>query len=142
MQQKTQINIGKLVGEHVEFAETEIATIYLINEKPLFARNDDLIFPTLGSDDVVNFLPRIVVNMGAVPHVCNGADIMAPGVVDIADTFEKDSFVVVVDEQHKKPLAVGIALYGSEEMKTLKHGKIIKNVHYVGDKLWHMLRKL
>lgn len=142
IQQRMHIDVAKLVGEHVEFAETEIVTIYLINEKPLFARNDALIFPTLGFNDVVNFLPRIIVNMGAVPHVCNGADVMAPGVINIDGSFGKDDFVVVVDEQHKKPLAVGTALYDSETMKSLKRGKIVKNVHYVGDKLWQLLKKL
>ncbi|MGQ9565939.1 MAG: DUF1947 domain-containing protein [Candidatus Bathyarchaeales archaeon] len=142
IQQQARIATKNLIGERVEFAETEIATIYLINNKPLFAKKDAVIFPTLSFDDVTKLLPKIIVNMGAVPHVCNGADIMAPGVVEINGAFEKDSFVVVVDEQHKKPLATGIALYGSEEVKTLKHGKIVKNVHYVGDKLWQLLRKL
>ena len=130
------------IGGNVEYAESEIATIYLINNKPLFARKADVVFPTLGFDDIVTVLPQIVVNMGAVPHVCNGADVMAPGVVKIDGAFGRDYFVVVVDEQHRKPLAVGIALYDIETTKNLKHGKIIKNVHYVGDKLWHLLRKL
>ena len=142
IQQKLEIDIEKQVGTHVEFAESEIATIYIINNKPLFAKKDDFIFPTLGFDEIVKFLPQIVVNMGAVPHVCNGADVMAPGVVNISGAFGKDYFVVVIDEQHKKPLAIGTTLYDSQEMKSLKHGKIITNVHYVGDKLWHWLRKL
>ncbi|MEM2102363.1 MAG: DUF1947 domain-containing protein [Candidatus Bathyarchaeia archaeon] len=142
IQQQAQIDAKSLVGERVEFAETEIATIYLINGKPLFAKKDTVIFPTLSFDEVTKLLPKIIVNMGAVPHICNGADVMAPGVVGIDGTFEKDGFVVIVDEQHKKPLATGITLYRSEEMKTLKHGKIVKNVHYVGDKLWQLLRKL
>jgi PUA domain protein len=50
--------------------------------------------------------------------------------------------VVVVDERHQKPLAVGIALYDSETLRNLKHGKTIKNIHWVGDDLWQILRKL
>ena len=142
IQQKLEIDIEKHVGTHVEFAESEIATIYIIDNKPLFAKKDDFIFPTLGFDNIVKLLPQIVVNMGAVPHVCNGADIMAPGIVAINGAFKKDYFVVIVDEKHKKPLAIGTALYDSEEMKNQKHGKTIKNVHYVGDKLWQWLRKL
>jgi PUA-domain protein len=142
VQQKTKIDIGKLIGTHIEFAETETATIFLIDGKPLFARKDGNLFPTLGFEDIVKFLPQVVVNMGAVPHVCNGADVMAPGVVAVDGTFEKDSFVVVLDEQHKKPLAIGTALYDSETTRSLKQGKIVLNVHFVGDKLWHLLRKL
>ena len=144
MQQKAKMSAQELLGTeaHVEVAESKTATIFLINNKPLFARKDDLIFPTLGSDDITKLMPRVVVNMGAVPHVCNGADVMAPGIVDIGGDFEKDDFIVVVDEQHQKPLAVGVALFDSEAIRNLKHGKTIKTVHFVGDDFWRLLRKL
>lgn len=143
LQQTTKINSQELFGAeaHVEMAESKTATIFLINNKPLFAKKDDLIFPTLGSDDFTKLLPRAVVNMGAVPHVCNGADVMAPGIVDIRGDFKKDELVVVVDEQHQKSLAVGVALFDSEAIRSLKHGKTIKTVHFVGDDLWRLLRK-
>jgi len=78
--------------------------------------------------------------MGAVPHVCNGADVMAPGVVQIQGDFDKGDFVVVVDERHGKPLAVGVALIDARTMRGLKQGKVLENVHYVGDRLWNQLR--
>ena len=76
--------------------------------------------------------------MGAVRFVVNGADIMRPGIVEIQAGIEKDDFVAVVDKNNKKPLAVGIALYSSEEMRVMASGKVIKNIHYVGDELWRM----
>jgi len=143
LQQKTKIDTKELMGTSakVEVAESKNATIFLINDKPMFARKDDLVFPALGSDDVSKFLPQVVVNMGAVPHVCNGADVMAPGIVNVKGDFGKDEFVVVVDEQHQKPLAIGIALYDSEATRNLKRGKTVRNVHFVGDDLWRLLRK-
>jgi PUA domain protein len=80
--------------------------------------------------------------MGAVPFVCNGADIMAPGVVQIEKDYKLNDHVVVIDERHDKPLAVAVALTDSATARTLKHGKIAKNVHYVGDDLWNQLKKL
>jgi len=144
IKKQIKINTQKIVGANIriEFAESKIATIFLINNKPLFAKKDDCIFPTLGFDDITRFLPQIVVNMGAVPYVCNGADVMAPGVVAIKGNFKKDDFIIIVDEQNQKTLAIGVALYDVEVMKNMKNGKLVKNIHFVGDKFWHLLKKL
>ena len=74
--------------------------------------------------------------MGAIKFVVNGADIMRPGITEIQDGIEKDKFVVVIDEKNKKPLAVGLALFNSQEMQTATSGKVIKNIHFVGDEIW------
>jgi len=65
---------------------------------------------------------------------------MAPGVVQIQGDFGKNDFVLVVDERYGKPLAIGVALTDSQTMRSLKQGKILENVHYVGDKLWNQLK--
>lgn len=83
-------------------------------------------------------LKKITVDMGAVKFVVNGADVMRPGIVEIEDGIAKDEFVAVIDKNNKKPLAVGIALFSGEEMKAMTSGKVIKNIHYVGDELWKM----
>ena len=82
-------------------------------------------------------LPKVVVDMGAVKFVVNGADIMRPGITNI-DSFEKGELIVIVDETHTKPLAVGKALLSSDNMKNETKGKVIKNMHYVGDDYWNL----
>ena len=126
--------------KHVETIETEDAKIYLIDEKPLLASSNGKPFPTLFFKEVFSFLPKIVVDMGAVSHVCQGADIMAPGVIRIEGQFDVDDFVLVVDERYSKPLAVGSAILDSRMARQTNHGKIAKNLHYVGDKLWMLLK--
>jgi len=116
--------------------------IFVLNGKPLIVEQNGTIFPSLMFNELFRFIPRIVVDMGAIRHVCNGADIMAPGIVRIETSFNAEAIVVIVDERHGKPLAVGKTLIGSEEIKNLKHGKVIKNLHYVGDKIWYFLKKL
>lgn len=144
IQQKIKINIQELIAPdtRLEFAESKNFMLYLINEKPLFARKGKSILPTLASDDILKLLPHVVVNMGAVPHVCNGADVMAPGIVAVNGDFGKEDFVVVVDERHQKPLAICVALYDSQTLKQMKQGKTLKNVHWVSDDLWQIIRKL
>ncbi len=126
----------------VESTEIQDGKIFFINSMPLLVSYKDTLFPTLLFSEALNRLPKITVNMGAVPYICNGADVMAPGVVQIEGQFQTDEFLLVVDERHHKPLAVGKALYNSEDMKNLKQGKIVENIHYVGDKHWNFLKQL
>jgi PUA domain protein len=85
-------------------------------------------------------MPRIVVDMGAVPHVVGGADIMAPGIRKVSGEFAERQFLVVVDEKHGKYLAVGRALVGSGPMAATKKGKVVENLHYVGDLIWEVIK--
>ena len=124
----------------VELNETENGEIFIFNGKALLARFYGELFPTLFFTEVLTILPKIIVDMGAVPYVCKGADVMAPGITAINDEFNLNDIVLVVDERHGKPLAIGTALLNSEKMSRIKQGKVVKIVHYVGDKLWNHLK--
>lgn len=82
-----------------------------------------------------SLLPKVIVDMGAVKFVVKGADIMRPGIVS-CEEFEKDSFVIIVDENNKKPLSVGKSILSSSDLMEASSGKVIKNLHFVGDDLW------
>lgn len=111
------------------------STVYIYFKEAILARKKGILFPTL-INSVVDDLPSALVDMGAIPYVCNGADVMAPGIMGIEGGFEKDGLLVIRDVKHRKALGIGAALYTSEEMKGLKKGKAILNLHYVGDKIW------
>jgi PUA domain protein len=141
--EKLNIDLKQLLGDKIQLeeADTQTAKIYFINNKPTLAIFNNTLVPTIFSDEILNAFPRIVVNMGAVPHLCNGADLMAPGVVKIEKDYKKGNYVVVVDERHGKPLAVVVALEDSPTARNMTHGKIAKNIHYVGDRLWSQFKK-
>jgi len=141
--QKLKIDIKQLLGTktQIEVAETQSAQVFFVNNTPILAISNDIPLPTLLFEEALRLLPRIVVNMGAVPHICNGADVMAPGVVRIEKEYKTNDYVVVVDERHNKPLALAISLTDSQTALKMQHGKIAKNIHYVGDNLWNQLRK-
>jgi len=42
----------------------------------------------------------------------------------------------VVDVKNRAPLLVGVALFESEEIKKMRKGKVIMNIHHVGDIIW------
>jgi PUA-domain protein len=141
---KLNIDLKQLFGAktNVEVAETQTAKLFFINRRPVLAVWKNVVLPTLLFQEVLQLLPKIVVNMGAVPHLCNGADIMAPGVVRIERDYKQNDYLVITDERHDKPLALAVALTDSSTTRSLKHGKIALNVHYVGDDLWSQLKKL
>jgi len=111
------------------------STVYIFFKEIILAKKKDILFPTL-INSAIDDLPSALVDMGAIPYVCNGADVMAPGIMDIEGEFEKDGLLVIRDVKHRKALGIGAALYTSEKMRGLKKGKAILNLHYVGDKIW------
>jgi len=115
--------------------------VYFGNNSPLILRRKIGLLPSLKFDKCVQSLPRVVVDMGAVAHVANGADIMRPGIRDIPSNFGNGDLLVIVDEKYSKPLALGLAEVGSTEMKSMTKGKVIRNVHFVGDELWAAYNK-
>jgi len=125
---------GEIIAERVESAVLEDVTVYLLDYVVEFVRDGDAIYPFLGGSHV-DGLPRVVVDMGAIPYVCNGADVMAPGIADM-DSFEVGDLVVVRDVTHGKALAIGKALKSSSDIEASRKGKVIENLHYVGDSLW------
>jgi PUA domain protein len=126
----------------VETVETDFGRLLLMGGKPLLFESEGKLLPTLLADEIIAQLPRVVVDMGAIPHVCNGADIMAPGIVRFEGAFSKGDVVLVVDVKHGKPLAVGEILFDADSAKDVKKGAVVKNVHYVGDQIWNFAKTL
>jgi PUA domain protein len=141
---KLHVKTQQLLGSkpRIEVAENQSAKIFILNGKPILARVNHILSPTLIFEEILPLLPRIIVDMGAIPYVCNGADIMSPGIVRIQRDFDENDVLLVADEKYEKPLAIGIALYDSQRMRELKHGKVVRNIHYVGDRLWSLLKKI
>tara|TARA_Y100000034_G_C6850797_1_gene385983 strand:+ start:449 stop:898 length:450 start_codon:yes stop_codon:yes gene_type:complete len=105
------------------------------NEVYFFYYEDKLI-PSLKLLQKNNFLPSITVDMGAIKFVVSGADIMRPGITKISN-FEKNAIISIIDETHGKVLAVGIALLSSTDLEKEEKGKYIKNIHFIGDKIFN-----
>ncbi len=138
-------NLQKIIGNEVEklfikgaeLVETEKGLLYAENKVILAFKIKETILPSLRAlnDDIVH-LPSITVDMGAVPFVTKGADIMAPGITKITPGLNKGSFVTIIDENFGKSLAIGELLFDSDEITDIKKGKVIKNLHYVNDDIW------
>src|SRR3989344_1796398 len=97
--------------------------------------------PFLSNIEVLEKFPHVVVDMGAVKFVCNGANVMRPGIRKYTD-FEKDQIICVKEESKQKFLAVGKSLVSSSEMESLAKGEVVKNLHYISDKYWEAKKEI
>ncbi len=118
-------------------ANTELIedTFIQINGEIQFFYHEQIPVPTLRLILKNNFLKTATIDMPAVKFIVNGADIMRPGIKHMGD-FSQSQIITIIDENNHKPLAIGQALFSSDEMRTMDKGKVIKNLHYVGDSIW------
>ncbi len=124
----------------VELETLKDAEVVFVDGEPLaFLRGGELI-PVLVNDAALATLPTVVVDMGAIPHVVGGADVMAPGIRSIKGVFSSGQLLVVVDEKHGKHLAIGKGLMDSVTLGKTKKGKVVENLHYVGDPIWEIVK--
>jgi PUA domain protein len=129
---------GNLHAKTIGVGEVGGTKVYVIDGVPSYAQTLDILFPTLNNSKI-DQLPHAFVDMGAVPYVCKGADVMSPGVVNIEGIFSIGDLVVIRDINHGKALAITLALLNSIDFIETKKGKAFKNLHYVGDKIWGSL---
>jgi PUA domain protein len=127
-------------SERIEIAETDSPfLLYMVDKKPVLMRYSSWVFPTVrGAIERPFPGRRITVDVGAIPFVVKGADIMRPGIVSISDDVKAGSPALIADDRYGKPLAVCIALYDAPAMRAQEKGKMCKNIHYVGDDLWNI----
>ena len=97
--------------------------------------------PFLNQTEVLKKFPNVMVDMGAVKFMCNGANVMRPGIKKYTE-FSKDDIVCVIEESKHKFLAVGKALTDSLELENLSKGEIVKNLHYISDKYWEISKTI
>jgi malignant T-cell-amplified sequence len=101
----------------------------------------DLIIPHLTQNELLNHFASVEVDMNAVKFVCNGANIMRPGITDFT-IFKQSEIVLVKDQTHKKELAVCISLVNDENARKMEKGVVLNNVHHIGDIYWEMKKTI
>ncbi|HWQ66372.1 MAG TPA: RNA-binding protein [Methanospirillum sp.] len=113
--------------------------IYLVDKEPLLIEKDGVLFPSLKGALARPFPERrVVIDMGAISFVVNGADIMRPGIKSVSPDVKAGHPVQIVDERHGKPLSLGIALFDAEDLMAQEKGKVVRTFHHVGDEIWNI----
>ena len=118
------------------------AEVILIEDRFQIVRKDGKIFPFLRDQDLLDHLPAAIVDKGAIKFVCNGADIMRPGIMTVEGEFGKDAIISIKEELHGKFIAVGVSTLSSSEILASERGAMIRNLHFVGDRLWEAMKSI
>ncbi|MEM0359457.1 MAG: DUF1947 domain-containing protein [Candidatus Hadarchaeales archaeon] len=136
LKERVEKELGlEVEGKRFEVMEEKGRRLILVDSSLSLLEEGGKIFPFLGWADRLK--RKVVVDMGAVPHLARGADVMSPGVVRVEGEIKPGEIVAVVDERHGKALAVGEALVAGGEMMGRK-GKVVRNLHHVGDAIWKL----
>ncbi|MHA1751684.1 MAG: phosphoadenosine phosphosulfate reductase domain-containing protein [Candidatus Helarchaeota archaeon] len=72
----------------------------------------------------------VLVDKGAEPYIKNGANVLAPGILDFDNTIEKLDFVFIINTNNQL-LAIGKCKYSPKEIRGMKKGMIIKNIGHI-----------
>ena len=140
--QKLKLNLEEVLNAkaNVEVVESDVGLVYLISSKPVLFRLENKVLPTLLFTEFISRAPKVIVDMGAIPYVCKGATVMAPGIVRIEGEFGVGDLVLVADMKHGKALALGESLIDSATAQQTKKGPVVKTLHYVSDKIWDFIK--
>jgi PUA-domain protein len=133
-----QILAGKL---RLEVVRADFGNIFLVNSRPLLVEVGENLYPTLVFTELFRTMPKVVVDMGAIPYVCKGADIMAPGIRRFEGGFDEGDLVVIVDEKHGKAVAIGETVLDHGKASKASRGIVVRNIHFVSDKTWNQIKE-
>ena len=84
----------------------------------------------------------VTIDMGAIKFIAGGADVMVPGIVDADRDIQEGDPVWIRDENHGKAIAVGISLMNGGDLIELEKGRGVRNIHWVGDRIWKALGEI
>lgn len=129
-------------GDQVRFVEIDDRRSLLLFSSFTAIKFDNEILPFLRDEEVLQAFPSIEVDSGAVEYICNGANVMRPGVTRWGSPFKKDDIVAVQEDKHKKFISVGIALINQGDAERMVRGAVVKNAHYVGDRFWEAWKQI
>jgi len=137
--EKWKIDIPKIKNLKVYEIDNETQLITGGEIKILKIKDDYL--PFLSENSTLKKFPYVQVDMGAVKFMCNGANLMRPGIKKFSE-FSKDDIVCIVEESQNKFLAVGKSEVDSSELENMERGEVLKNLHYISDKSWEISKTL
>ena len=128
-----KISLPKI--KNLKFHYLEDEDILITGDGLTAIKTGGIYLPFLAENQLLEKFPKVTVDMGAVKFMCNGANVMRPGITNYTE-FEKGDIVCVIEESKNKFLAIGKSCVNSKEMETMSKGEVLKNLHYISDKYW------
>ncbi|MEM0158315.1 MAG: DUF1947 domain-containing protein [Thermoplasmataceae archaeon] len=107
---------------------------YYYKGKPYIYHGDRIIPTIYLLNDLKPERMVLKVDEGAVPHVINGANVFAQGIVYI-DPGVKEGDIVFVANTSGSFIAVGVAVRSAEGIMRDRKGTAVKIIHHPGDRI-------
>jgi len=133
---KTAIKLAKISNYHLNLVIcNKIVWFFNIRDGPYL--------PTLRTiHKYPDILPRLVVDVGAIPFVMKGANVFCGGLTSPGGNcdikLDKLQPCAIYAEGKTHALAVGITKLSTEDIKTINKGPAVDTLHYLNDGLWKM----
>ncbi|KAA8921910.1 DUF1947 domain-containing protein [Thermoplasma sp.] len=125
----------EISGESLEVAVQKQASAYYIGGKPMVFDSGGILIPSVYLLNYRNPTRNVVaIDEGAEPHILNGSDLFAPGIVSMDGGIKKGDMVFVKSSKGYF-MAVGIAEMDAAEVMTTKKGKAARTIHFPNDEL-------
>ncbi len=135
-----KVSISKLKKKNIIYDEEN--KLYIVDGIPIAFGYKDKILPTIFIIlEIEADLPYIKVDKGAEKKILNGADVFRPGIIEFSEDIKKGDIVLILSEDNKL-LGIGVSLMDYNEIKRVEKGKVIKNIHYYGDKITKIYKSL
>ncbi|KQB33691.1 MULTISPECIES: DUF1947 domain-containing protein [Acidiplasma] len=117
--------------ENIEVEEKKKDKIYYYMGRPVIV-ND---MPTIYLINYIKPKDRVVViDSGAEPHINNGSNLFAPGIIDMDINIKKGDTVYIKSSKGYY-IALGIAMDDGENIMRNKKGEAVKIIHYMNDQI-------
>ncbi|KAI5189571.1 malignant T-cell-amplified sequence [Nematocida sp. AWRm77] len=136
-------NLSVLLGkeEVLESIKTpEKETFILRNGIPIIHVESDRYVPLVKCVHMApDMLTKVVVDEGAIKHLINGADVMAPGLLQTTSEYpsvSENDLVAIYGYGKTHALGVGVVVMSSSQVEEIRNGVAIKIVSRLGDKLY------
>ena len=133
-----RVNFNNLI-ESAEWNKKEV--LLLDGNLDIIILNDT---PFLTLNGINKYQPTrrfVKVDRVAVRFILNGADIMAPGIIEADPSIEEGNLVWVKNPEDTG-IAIGYALFKGSNMVTTHQGKAVETIHHLGDALWKLSTNL
>ncbi|MCL4452961.1 DUF1947 domain-containing protein [Ferroplasma sp.] len=135
MQRLQQFNIDGTSMADIEIDSNKKNEIYYFSGKPIFYNG----IPTLY---LINYLKvrthTVTVDNGAVPHLMNGSNLFAPGIVEMDPEIKKNDMVFIKNREGLY-VAIGEANDDAQNIMSTRKGEAVRILHYLNDKIMKYL---
>jgi len=88
-------------------------------------------------------LPKVQVDLGAIPFVMKGANVACPGLTSTGGKLDEDfvegTVVAIMAQDKEHCLGIGLALMSRDEVRSQNEGHAFRNLTTLNDGLWNLV---